>query len=606
MKLRDPEAKREFFGEFTEMSNHLDLVSLCMEAACESRESVDKWRRQRRRLDRLPSPLADALLRRLLSRHLLYPSLLEVFKHCAEEIDVRGEPSVDAEWIAYLGAFRQLRSLNVGGCRRITNSALWAITGMTSLQELDLSRCSKVNDAAIKHILSLANLEKLHIAQTGVTAEGVKLLASLKALSVLDLGGLPVNDVALNSLQVLKKLQYLDVWGSEISNEGSAILNMFPKLSHLNLAMTGVTRLPNLLSLECLNMSNCIIESVLQDGKAPLAKLVLSGTTFLNEADALLHLNTNFLSFLDISNSCLHNFFFLSKMEVIEHLNLSSCMIGDDSIEMVALIGGNLKSLNLNGTRVSSAGVGILAGHVPSLEILSLSETPIDDAALSYIAMMPSLKVVDLSHTIIKGFVQQEETQLDAPLSLAALQNLKQLERLNLEHTLVSDRALCPLSSFQELRYISLKSTSLADISLDYLSTIPRLTSLSICDAILTNYGLETFKPPATLKSMDLTGCWLLMRDSILSFSRIHPQIEVRHEQLSTGIPDDRNRPNRPTSSRLTLRPVQGVKKKEIMAVSPSFIDQRLKYTRDELLALQSMSLVVASDNERDTAVSEK
>ena len=74
---------------------------------------------------------------------------------------------------------------------------------MASLQELDLSRCSKINDTAIKHILSLTNLETLRIAETGVTAEGVKLLASLKALSVLDLGGLPVNDVALKSLQVI-------------------------------------------------------------------------------------------------------------------------------------------------------------------------------------------------------------------------------------------------------------------------------------------------------------------------------------------------------------------------------------------------------------------
>lgn len=73
---------------------------------------------------------------------------------------------------------------------------------MTSLQELDLSRCLKVNDAGIKHILSIVNLEKLCIAETGVTAEGVRLLASLKRLSVLDLGGLPVNDMSLNSLQV--------------------------------------------------------------------------------------------------------------------------------------------------------------------------------------------------------------------------------------------------------------------------------------------------------------------------------------------------------------------------------------------------------------------
>lgn len=73
---------------------------------------------------------------------------------------------------------------------------------MNSLKELDLSRCSKVNDAGINHIISIPNLEKLHISKTGVTAKGIKLLASLKNLSLLDLGGLPVDDACLASLQV--------------------------------------------------------------------------------------------------------------------------------------------------------------------------------------------------------------------------------------------------------------------------------------------------------------------------------------------------------------------------------------------------------------------
>lgn len=73
---------------------------------------------------------------------------------------------------------------------------------MNSLKELDLSRCSKVNDAGINHILSIPNLEKLHISKTGVTAKGIKLLASLRKLSFLDLGGLPMDDACLASLQV--------------------------------------------------------------------------------------------------------------------------------------------------------------------------------------------------------------------------------------------------------------------------------------------------------------------------------------------------------------------------------------------------------------------
>lgn len=75
---------------------------------------------------------------------------------------------------------------------------------MTSLKELNLSRCLKVNDASIGHIVSISTLEKLYISETGISANGVKLLSSLKNLSVLDLGGLPVTDLALSSIQVLR------------------------------------------------------------------------------------------------------------------------------------------------------------------------------------------------------------------------------------------------------------------------------------------------------------------------------------------------------------------------------------------------------------------
>ncbi|KAL2342677.1 hypothetical protein Fmac_003962 [Flemingia macrophylla] len=630
------------------MKKESELVGLCIEAACESRESVEKWRLQRRSLHRLPSPLADALLRRLISRRLLFPSLLEVFKHSVEEVDLRRESSVDAEWMAYLGAFRHLRYLNLADCRRLNSSALWPITGMTSLQELDLSRCFKVNDAVINHILSIPNLEKLRISQTSVTAKGVKLLASLKNLSLLDLGGLPVDDVALISLQayfnvwivwinllqkflrcavhftadtlkhtsqmsgstsvldiiVLKRMQYIDLWGSKISNEGAAVLNMFPKLTYLNLAWTSVTKLPKLSSLECLDMSNCTIDSILEDDKAPLIKLILSGATFLNEAEAFLYANSDFISFLDVGHSSLHRFFFLSKMKVIEHLNLTSCMMGDDSIDMVVCAGGNLKSLNLSGTRVSSAGLGILAGRVPNLEILSLSQTPVDDNAILFISMMPSLKDVDLSNTNIKGFLPQGKTDVDSPLSLMVLQNLK-LERLNLEHTQFRDEALYPLSSFQELRYLSLKSASLADISLYYLSSIPKLTNLSICDAVLTNYGLDTFKAPETLKLLDLRGCWLLSEDTILSFCRNHPGVDVRHE-FGTVFPFNENGLKHSSPSRPTSRTVQLAKKKDQIPVTPYFSDQRLKYSRDELLALRFTSLPLASSSESGSLIFEK
>uniref|UniRef100_A0A5B7AVA2 Uncharacterized protein n=1 Tax=Davidia involucrata TaxID=16924 RepID=A0A5B7AVA2_DAVIN len=406
------------------------------------------------------------------------------------------------------------------------------VSGMTSLKEVDLSRCSKVTDASIRHLLSIPTLEKLSISETGVTAEGVTLLSSLPNLCVLDLGGLPVTDLALSSLQVLMKLQYLDLWGSKISNEGVAVLKVFPKLSFLNLAWTKVMKLPNLSSLACLNMSNCTIHSIFEGhgDKAPLAKLILSGATYEDVSEAFLYVETSFLSFLDVSNSSFHRFCLLNYMNALEHLDLSSGPMEDDSIEQIARIGANLRNLNLSKTRVSSAGVGILAGHVPNLEIISLSCTPTDDLAISYISMMPSLNVINLSNTNVKGLIHQVGAEPDWIPSLTALQNLKCLERLDLEETQVGDAALYPLSSFQELSSLSLGSGSLTDMSLYHLSSIPKLTNLRIQDAVLTNGGLDSFNPPATLKMLDLRGCWLLTQDALSLFCKNHPKIEVRHE----------------------------------------------------------------------------
>lgn len=58
---------------------------------------------------------------------------VRVFKHSAEEVDVRDNGTVDAEWMAYLGAFRNLRYLNLADCHRITTSALWPIAGVVSI-----------------------------------------------------------------------------------------------------------------------------------------------------------------------------------------------------------------------------------------------------------------------------------------------------------------------------------------------------------------------------------------------------------------------------------------------------------------------------------------
>lgn len=219
----------------------------------------------------------------------------------------------------------------------------------------------------------------------------------------------------------MTKLQYLDLWGSQISNEGAAILNVFPMLSFLNLAWTEVTELPNLSTLTCLNMSHCRVRSLFEGhgDKASLTKLILAGASYVDVSKAFLHVATSSLSFLDLSNSNFDGFCLLSHMYALEHLDLSATLIDDNSVEIIACIGAKLRSLILDGTGVTAAGVGILAGNVPTLQNISLSRTPADDLAISYISMIPSLKVINLSKTNVNGMTLPPV--LEAPIAFLDL-----------------------------------------------------------------------------------------------------------------------------------------------------------------------------------------
>jgi hypothetical protein len=109
------------------------LVEFCLRSACRDKHSVAIWRRQRRTLARLPSQLAEPLFHRLLHSHLLTPPLLELFQHSIEDVDLSGELSVDAEWMAYIGGFHHLHILRATDCRSLTNNALWHLVGVISL-----------------------------------------------------------------------------------------------------------------------------------------------------------------------------------------------------------------------------------------------------------------------------------------------------------------------------------------------------------------------------------------------------------------------------------------------------------------------------------------
>ncbi|KAL0905996.1 hypothetical protein M5K25_024455 [Dendrobium thyrsiflorum] len=564
------------------------LVDLCIEAATACSENVDIWRRQRRTLERLPFQLANDLFRRLHRRRLLSPSILEIFQFSVNEVDLRGESCVDAEWMVYLSAFRYLHSLNIADCKNVNNFALWHLSGHSSLNELDLSRCSKITDAGIKHLLSIATLEKLCVSETGLTADGVLSLSSFVNLRVLDLGGIPVTDTALSSLQALTQLEHLDLWGSEISNVGAATFEKFPMLSILNIAWTKVTRMP-ILSIACLNMSNCTIHSIVDGDNtatATLSKLIVTGAAFIDADQVFPILQLGCLKFLDISCSNIGSFNFLVNLRNLEHLNLRYSQITDGLMEQVASAGEKLRYLNLSNTKITSHALSVLVGCVPNLENISLSHTLVDDTSLAYISMTSSLRLVDLSHTRIRGFVYSGRENSDKMLSLSALQNLSNLRSLNLEDTKVMDEALQPLSLLTELECLYLKSDFLTEISLHAIPSLQKLRFLGFRGAVLTDYGLLSYRPPPLLCVFDLRGCWLLSVKAISSFCKKYQQVQVRHAHVNNPFEDEIVSYGSSASSITTKVPLP--RPRRVKSSNTSFVDERVKYSTEELLQLEN------------------
>lgn len=140
---------------------------------------------------------------------------------------------------------------------------------------------------------------------------------------------------------------------------------------------------------------------------------------------------------------------------------------------------------------------------------------------------VPHLRVTHFNR--VAGFMMENSVKV---LSLSALEELKYLESLNLNNTQLMDDVIPPLASFRALKYLFLKSDFLSDPALHALSSASNLIHLGFCGNILSTTGLRKFVPPATLRMLDLSGCWILTGDAISAFCTCHPVIEVRHELI--------------------------------------------------------------------------
>lgn len=137
-----------------------------------------------------------------------------------------------------------------------------------------------------------------------------------------------------------------------------------------------------------------------------------------------------------------------------------------------------LACLVLEGLSIQNSDLTQIA-HLTGLRRLELTETDIDDAALSYLSKLHNLEYLSLSSTLVKGN------------SLERL-NSSHLKNLHLGSLTLSPKAYRTISNFKELRWLSLGRSHVLNEALVEVARLPKLEALVIPENIdITDAGVK-------------------------------------------------------------------------------------------------------------------
>lgn len=187
-----------------------------------------------------------------------------------------------------------------------------------------------ITDEGLRELARFPNLIRINLMGTKVTDEGLKHLAVLPGLRGVDVGWTQVTGTGLRHLAGCANMDTVWLWNSPVTDEGLLSFPPWPKLGTLTV-----------------NGSRITDRSVRVIGRFPnLRKLWLHNATRITP----------------------EGWKVLGDLKHLEELNLEASAIDDSNLELLTKL-TSLKSLNLNKTKVSKAGVESLHNALPKCKI---------------------------------------------------------------------------------------------------------------------------------------------------------------------------------------------------------------------------------------------
>ncbi len=331
---------------------------------------------------------------------------------------------------------------------KLTDEHLKVIAELTAITSLNLSATeSGITDSGLVHLAGLAQLDALFLDELAITDAGLKHLTSLPALTSLGVAKTAVSDAGIESLVKMKGLRALNITGTRITRAGFERLQK--ELPDCKIVWEDPNRWVAKLFLERAPFVNGVggflFELKLPDGKTvtavkaadlPAGPFTIVGLTragpqppALTDADMkrleVVPTLTGFSAHgLAIGVDGLRSLLALKK-------SLTGLAVGAVSDEHLKLIGELTELTGLQfggpGTKVTDDGIAHLAG-LTKLLVLVMDDTSITDAGLKkLLGGLPSLSVLSLTNSVVSDD------------SVPSIANMKMLTRLHLVGTRITE-----------------------------------------------------------------------------------------------------------------------------------------------------------------------
>ncbi|WP_435021058.1 leucine-rich repeat domain-containing protein [Tundrisphaera sp. TA3] len=290
-------------------------------------------------------------------------------------VAVQGRGKLDDAAMSHVARLGGLESVNLDGCKGVTDAGLAQLTGLRRLRSLALPG-TVATGSSLRHLAGLHELQLLDLVGVPLADADLAHLAGLRQMRKLSISGESLTDAGLVHVRGLTSMERFGITDApKVTGEGFVHLRGWVRLESINMTGTGVAGLEKLPTLPALYNIYLSRTAVTDAGLAPITRV--AGLLTLELAETA------------ITDACLTT---IGKLPRLMNLNLKQTKITDDGLARIAGL-TRIADLNLEGTAIGDAGLPHLAA-MASLQRLFLGETRVSDAGLPLLAPLTQCSLV--------------------------------------------------------------------------------------------------------------------------------------------------------------------------------------------------------------------